>query len=329
MVDATVAHDKLIEAIEAITLRERAFREDFTHCIKRELTNYIDQAIQSAVRQHIPLAISDNAHVFIHTVDGHRLLLDMREKFMALHLLEHRLWEAHIRFAMQTVLAPGGVYVDVGANIGVHALYASALVQATGRVLAFEPHPLTKSICHQNLEINGLLGRVTLSDLALSDRHGQVVDFEYFPQHPAMSGFKTCTERLEKFNGNVERIKVNTTTIDEVIKASACTPDLVKIDVEGFEYLVLQGATGLLGSCKDTCYLIEYEKQLANSVLGKDPIADIYALVASFGYQPIVVKNDSRLVALSRDQLLAEAGGDYLFVHPASKHHAKIAAALS
>ncbi len=326
----SAGHEKLlIDEIEALLLRERAFREDFTHSIKRELTNYIDGAIQTAVRQHIPLSISDNAQVFIHTVDGHRLLLDMREKFMALHLLEHRLWEEHIRFAMRLILSSGGVFIDVGANIGVHALYASTLVESSGRVLAFEPHPVTLAICHQNLEINGLLDRVTLSDLALSDQDGQIVGFEYFPQHPAMSGFKTAPERLVKFQGNVEKIEVTTTTIDRVIALNPCMPDLIKIDVEGFELLVLQGATNMLQQCKDTCYLLEYEKNLAKSVMGFDPISDIYALFSSQGYVPMVVRNDSKLVALSRENLLAELGGDYLFVHPASKHYPKIAGVLS
>lgn len=329
MSDLTERDHQLLQRFEEIAVRERAFREDFTHSIKGELTRYIDNAISTAVRQHIPLSIPVDAQVFIHTVDGHRLLLDMREKFMALHLLEHRLWESHIRFAMQIVLPLGGVYVDVGANIGVHALYAANLVGVKGQVLAFEPHPLTQSICHQNLEINGLLDRVTLSDLALSDKHGQTVDFEYFPQHPAMSGFKTCTDRQQKFHGTVERIQVQTTTLDEVVRTRLRRPDLVKIDVEGFEVLVLQGARELLASSKDTCYLIEYEKQLTISVLGRDPISEIYDLFASFGYRPIVVGNDSRLVALSRDELVTQAGGDYLFVHPASKHYGRINNVLS
>ncbi len=318
----------LLQQIEAITLRERAFREDFTHSIKREITNHIDAAIKNAVTQHIPLSIAENAQVFIHTVDGHRLLLDMREKFMALHLLEHRLWEEHIRLAMSIVLPQGGVFIDIGANIGVHAMYASMLVGTAGSVFAFEPHPRTKAICHQNLEVNGLLDRVKLFDLALADKAGQVVDFEYFPQHPAMSGFKTCAERLQAFNGTVERIQVVTTTLDTVISEHKCVPDLVKIDVEGFELLALKGAHELLDRYKDTCYLIEYNKQLAISVLGSDPIAEIHDIFFSHGFIPIAVKNDVRLARLSREDLFSEAGGDYLFVHPSSKHYLRISAAL-
>lgn len=318
----TELEDRILQKIEALLVRERLFREDFTHRVKDETVAMIGKRSGGSFCNYVPVTFGQQSSIAIHTTDGHRLILDMREKFMALHLLEHREWEGHIRNVMAKILVPGGFYVDVGANIGVHCLYAHALIGATGKIVALEPHPVTRAICRENLEINGMLDDVVLLEFAASDRDQEQVSFEYFPEHPAMSGFQISKERLDKFHGSVETIQTTTTTVDALLQAEPRAADLIKIDVEGFELTVLNGCKQTLAQSRDTCYLIEYGKELAISVMGRDPIAEIHALFHAYGYVAAKVHNDLRLTRVSLEMLLQDAGGDFLFVHPDSKHFA-------
>ncbi|WKL58555.1 FkbM family methyltransferase [Asticcacaulis sp. ZE23SCel15] len=321
--------DKLLAHIDGLLERERAFREDFSHSLKREILAHIDHKLDRLLARPQALPLTQSARVFMHTNDGHRLILDMNEKFMALHLLEHGQWEDHLRRVMAAILTPGGTYIDIGANIGVHLLYAGHLVGASGKCIAFEPHPVTYAICHENLEINGLLERVLLFDEAVSDVAGQVLDFEYFTQHPAMSGFKVSEARLEKFHGDVQTIKVKTTTIDAVIKAQDIEPDLIKIDIEGFEILALKGGVDTIGASARTCYVIEHEKALTCSVLGYDPIAEIYDMFAGKGYVALALRSDLTIVQLDRDAIVQDNTTDYLFIRPDGPHWPQIAALMA
>src|SRR5205823_755569 len=73
-----------------------------------------------------------------------------------------------IRLA-RAVLPADGIFVDVGANIGIHTLAAARRLRAGGgAVLAFEPHPANyRALCH-NLRQNGLL-HVTTENLGLAE----------------------------------------------------------------------------------------------------------------------------------------------------------------
>ena len=305
--------DEIFRKFEEIAVRERLFREDFTHAIKRELVDLIDQTIARKIRSEVPLFLHNNSRLFMHTLDGHRLLLDAREKFMALHLLEHGSWEDHIRFAIRALLPAGGTFIDVGANIGVHTLYASTVIGPNGKILAFEPSPATREICRENLEINGLLDQVVLSDFALSEKDGELVDFEHFDQHPAMSGFKIPEERLTKFAGSKNRIRVKTTTIDSIVAALSSPPDLIKIDVEGFELQVLKGSQSTIENCGNVSYIVEYEKALATSVLGFDPINTIFEFFSKNGFNAYSIESNCSFRIIDLANIEAETGVDYLF----------------
>jgi len=71
------------------------------------------------------------------------------------------------------LLRSGDVYVDVGSNVGYYAVLASAIVGATGRVIAIEPSPETAKVLEQNIQLNGA-GNVTVVNAAAWKESGQV-----------------------------------------------------------------------------------------------------------------------------------------------------------
>jgi hypothetical protein len=68
-------------------------------------------------------------------------------------------------------LHPGGVYYDLGANIGFFSLLAARLVGPTGHVVAFEPSPVNAAQLQRNIDLNGFTN-ITLVEAAVSSKTG-------------------------------------------------------------------------------------------------------------------------------------------------------------
>jgi FkbM family methyltransferase len=112
-----------------------------------------------------------------------------------------------------------GVYVDVGACVGTHSVFFAMCCPAD-HVYAFEPRAGHRARIERTLQLNNLLGKVTVSQWALSDTGGKVSMTLDGRDH------KLATERL-----------------DNLIHGPVA---VIKIDVEGMESKVLAGATNLL-----------------------------------------------------------------------------------
>lgn len=126
------------------------------------------------------------------------------------------------------------VFVDVGANQGIFTLLA-ATRNPRLRVLAFEPNPQVFAVLESNVARNHLADRVELSRRALSNEGG-IVQFE-LPVHPfAAHGQLTAVGSLD----DASSVDCEAACLDDVVGSHRV--DLVKIDVEGAEALVLEGA---------------------------------------------------------------------------------------
>ncbi len=307
--------EEIEKRVDRLLERERTFREEFSHRLMTEMRAYIDQRLRYA----IPQFYDPDGRIFVHTNDGHRIFLDAREEFMALHVMEHGEWETHVRAVMRRILHPGGIFVDIGANIGLHTLLGAALVGEKGHVYAIEAHPRTFSFLDRNIEINGLNKRVMKLCLAASDVADQDVSFEYFPQHPGMSGFRLPECRVAELHATPEKINVKTTTLDALLSPSY-RADLIKIDVEGFELVALKGARDLLSRNKDACFLIEYDLEVSSSVLGSEAPRELLEIFQGNGYLAFVVMHDGDPVQADYASLIKLVREDILFIHPSSRY---------
>jgi len=150
--------------------------------------------------------------------------------------------------ALLRLLEPGQVIFDVGANIGYYTLLASLRVGSGGKVFAFEPSPRNISYLHRHLVLNGA-SNVVVVPAACSDRNSLAV----FEQNAA------CAEgRLAAPGATAEGTDLAlaaTVTIDGVVSLTGYVPDVLKIDVEGAEEQVLQGAIATLRSARPTLIL--------------------------------------------------------------------------
>jgi len=164
-----------------------------------------------------------------------------------------------------SLVRPHMTVLDIGANIGAHTVHMAKLVGTQGHVLAFEVNP---SICvelKQNIQLNKF-GNVEVVEVALSNVDGvatfhfPAVGKEAFGSLHANSRYKTSREAT-----------VTTAQLDTVLAQKAITQvDFIKMDVEGAELMVLQGAINLLKSANRPPIL--YEAISSNTT--------------PFGYQP-------------------------------------------
>ena len=136
--------------------------------------------------------------------------------------------ELPVQRALAGLLAPGDVCFDVGANVGFYTLLAARIVGPEGRVVAFEPHPENVAALERNVQANGL-SNVVVVPKAVSAASGEA----------RLAGGDRATAHLDADRGR----PVETVSLDEFVAAwPALAPAVVKIDVEGHELEVLEGA---------------------------------------------------------------------------------------
>jgi FkbM family methyltransferase len=130
-------------------------------------------------------------------------------------------------------LRPGDHFADVGANVGTYTILAAA--QAEACVTSFEPIPAALHWIHANVQHNQVVDKVKIVSKAVSNSSGTV----HFTSH-----LDALNHMLDAAVAN--SVMITSSTLDEELMTKP--PLLLKIDVEGNEHRVLQGATQLLSS---------------------------------------------------------------------------------
>jgi FkbM family methyltransferase len=145
-------------------------------------------------------------------------------------------YELGVSDVTRSILSAGDTVIDVGANVGFHALRWANQVGSSGRVLAFEPVPPNMAALRRNLALNPRLN-IEPYELALGEEPGPLeLKHERFGQtsggysfaHTHQFGYRVKQEALDHFLESSGKPFVNLR--------------LIKVDVEGFEASVLSGA---------------------------------------------------------------------------------------
>lgn len=149
--------------------------------------------------------------------------------------------EPEVQEALAALIEPGQTVYDVGANIGFFTMLLSRLVGPQGRVYAFEPIPENLATLRHNVVLNGL-SNVTIVEQALSSSTGTAEMF-VSPWSAFHSLNVEGASKQSNHGPEAGQIVVQTVTLDEFVKGEGVrAPDLLKVDVEGAELIVLEGA---------------------------------------------------------------------------------------
>ena len=209
--------------------------------------------------------------------------------------------------AMLTAIAPalraGDLVVDAGANIGNHTLYFAKVLGC--RVAAFEPVPSTASILEENVRINGVEDRVGVYRFALGAQSATARIDAYDPSN--IGGTSLSMDA----SGEIQVRALDDVEIGQPVR-------LIKVDVEGMDLAVLQGARHLLA--RDRPWVV-CEAGTA------DAFASIRAFMEDQGFTPTAVFNatDTYLFLPSRTEeeqraLIAQGFAQMMFLQRQDRH---------
>ena len=186
------------------------------------------------------------------------LWFDLRpHDHLGLGIYNRETFEASLREIILGHVQPGMVVLDIGANIGYYSVLLSHKVGPQGRVIAFEPNPNMLAELRHNLAINNITN-VRVEPIALSNRAGELTF--YLPPAGFEGHGSLAPNRSFSVAGN---ITVAARPLDDVLKdAGVSHVDVIKMDVEGAELLVCQGAARLLSGPRKPIIFFEAEEHL-------------------------------------------------------------------
>lgn len=181
-------------------------------------------------------------------------------------------------------VAEGDLVVDVGANIGVYTKYLSEFVESRGKVISIEPIPITYSFLLNNIEKMKLLN-VESCNVAVAEK--EFTSQMYIPT--GVSGENYFRAKFINTDDNIadknmRAIEVKFVPLDILLNSLGRSISFIKIDVEGFELSVLEGARKTLENNKPSL-LVEIDGDPSDI----DSNADyVLKFLRAFNYKPYI-----------------------------------------
>ena len=172
---------------------------------------------------------------------------------------------------LNNFLKPGMVFVDIGANLGLYALFASKLVNKEGIVLAIEPSEREFKRLKANIELNQSTNiRPLMQAISNSSEERELLIAE--EEHSGHNTFGAFAYASVQDQG---KQRVRPETLDEVVKKEGLSRvDVIKIDVEGHELFVFEGAKKTLSKFRPILLLEIADRALIHQDCSSSQVLD-------------------------------------------------------
>lgn len=183
---------------------------------------------------------------------GSKMILPTKDQGLSREIFLHGIREANAVEVMKKEVTPGMNIIDAGANIGYYVLLES---QKADKVYALEPNPNSFRILKRNVQLNKRKN-VLLKNIAVGDKTGTisfVLDESWNLSRVLKPGEKIST-------GKINKVRIE--TLDKLFKGKKI--DLIRMDVEGYELNILQGAVSLIKSNPKIKIFLEFHADMFN-----------------------------------------------------------------
>jgi FkbM family methyltransferase len=164
------------------------------------------------------------------SINGEPLRIDPSVRHMVPRENERPLFDF-----LRANIKPGDVVFDIGAFLGTYALMEARWAGDSGRVVAFEPSSFSFAVLTRHMRMNGLAGtRVDARQAAVGRTAGsrELITFDDEPYR----------NQIAPATGPSNQVTVDALTVDAVSKELGRPPDWIRMDVQGLEFEVLEGA---------------------------------------------------------------------------------------
>ena len=218
-------------------------------------------------------------------------------------------YEKGTLFVIKNLLREGDTFVDVGANIGLMSIFASSIVKASGKIVAFEPNPITFKILKSNIALNNL-SNIETSDYAIGAKTNGAKIYDRWDLNRGSAS-------LIKPENVSESYDIRVITLSNYFKVKQCI-HLIKIDIEGYELEALKGAKDILDGESPPMLIVECSESRKNTYgLNTDDLYEFlksntqYRLFKSRGGKEKI----SKLVEIKSRSELSQHDNIYCFIN--------------
>jgi FkbM family methyltransferase len=183
-------------------------------------------------------------------------------------------WDLH---HLRSLLGPGSLFLDIGANFGYYSLTLAKALDRRCRVHAFEPNPSTYQRLLRHIEWNAMQDVILAHPLALSDAPGTATLIE-----------RADNSGASRIGNDAGGVAVELTTIDAFASRHTLDRlDAVKIDVEGQEARVLTGGEATLCRFKPAIVIEFWTTGLARAGSSVDEVAEVLDRLGYKLFKPV------------------------------------------
>jgi FkbM family methyltransferase len=203
-------------------------------------------------------------------------------------------------------LKSGGIYLDIGANIGFYALHMAKHLKGYGKVYAVEADPSIFQSLAKNCAMNSFGKLVTPFNLAISNCNARL---NFYTHDGENSGAGSLTS-FDHIHG--KKIEVDAVTLDQFLeKEKISRVDFLKVDIEAHEFELLEGAKQALKTRQLRKIYVEFNGVLL-AQKGKT-FRDFLDAFAEYGYVPADINLDLAAKLKTDHALSSEICSDFLF----------------
>lgn len=205
------------------------------------------------------------------------------------HLLFEGYYQLDVLSFIHQYLKPGDTFLDVGGHHGLMAITAAKAVGPQGKVITVEPNPNACRFIELHRDLNGI-SNLTIEPIGFSNTTGEIA---FYVQKGEVTWNSTIIADFVDVNDTekTEKITIRLDTLDHYITAHQLQPKAIKIDVEGAEFLILEGAVNTLDKLRP---VVSMEFNPVSAKAAKSTVEH---------YVEVLRKKDYKMVVLTKGPL--------------------------